>query len=1094
MRSTPTPVVIGTFVCTTSGPYARWGPGKLVGISELIAKIQYFDAPGAPLPALVQVPISVLARARLPAQTRVYRRAGGGRWQTGRVLEDDGAVIYVQFPNDERVNLPAEDLQVRWNRPLKDPLSLLACEATETPFLADARAKFVQAVAHQHHAAAGASAVLCSSIELVPYQFAVIRRVLTDPIQRYLLADEVGLGKTVEAAVIIRQYFIDDPNARVVLTVPAVLVYQWRKELTSRFGLGGEIDETLHIVSHDDLESLREVIGSAGMIVVDEAHHLSRQSTAEERAFYELVREHASRTPRLILLSATPVLGNAGEFLRVLHLLDPVVFPLEDLEGFKRRISSRQVVAEVISTLAPENVWGLGPDLDRLLENYPDDPLLVAKVEALKAVLSTFPSEEDPAFLSAMEDLKTHLVESYRLHRRLLRNRRSAVSWATPQRQEMRAVPFQGEATGLWLENLDRLRLALAGYGDLPAPVDQALLQAAVHPHRATSLLHTLEENGITDPAILQDAAAVDRAADRVRKDPARVMVLCRQIRSVLEMAGTQVVVFCDRTEDADLVFQSLIGELGTKVARHTAVEADEADDELTAPPWELFLTAPDLVRALVCDARAEEGVNLHGGRKIAFHFDLPASPNRIEQRLGRLDRFGSGNPIVSYALLDESNPNEVAWAEVLDAGWGVFRQSVASLQYLIESTAAPLAREWVEQGTAALQVHKDQLAGADGLVKREIRQLNHQDQIDGMASQEVPGFDTLEDADEDWEDWRAAIKAFAIDMLRFNWHFEGEGNHNTPAADPAFRIGYSYDNGGGATLLPLTGFLKHFLSTVDQNAEGSSSRNPLTYRYAFRRKSATNARGLARGVRLLRIGDPLVRSLEAFAANDDRGRAFAVWRVDRQYEVSDPSGADLYFRFDFMVRPAIDGAPSDSEEPGSGAQIQTQALLRKATTFLPPLTLRVWVAGNGSVEESPSERLTSPYSHSWVGARRDFNLNPERWRGLPAAVKSTWMRDWGQLCERQRALAIRVIQEDPEYLEHIQQALQACVQERRLRRTQGEARASRLNREAQAQELAELSQAEEMYRILELAIAQPRLELEVAGAVFLASDAPFQE
>lgn len=1092
MKSTPTQFFVGAFVCATSGPYAKWGPGKLAGITESIATIQYFDAPGAPLPAPAHVPIAVLARARLPPQSRVYRRAGGGRWQTGRVIEDDGSVVYVQFPNDDRVNIPAEDLQIRWNRPLKDPLSLLAVEATETPFLADARAKFVQAVALQHHAASGASAVLCSSIELVPYQFAVIRRVLTDPIQRYLLADEVGLGKTVEAAVIIRQYFIDDPNARVVLAVPAPLMYQWRKELTSRFGLGGEIDEALHIVSHGDLEKLREVIGSAEMIVVDEAHHLSRQSTDEERAFYELVREHARRTPRLILLSATPVLGNAAEFLRVLHLLDPVVFPLEDLEGFKKRISSRQVVAEVISTLVPENVWGLRPDLDRLLENYPDDPLLVAKVEALKAVLSTFPSEEDTAFLSAMGDLKTHLIESYRLHRRLLRNRRSAVSWATPQRQEMRAVPFRGEATGFWLESLDRLRIALAGHGELSAAIDQALLYAAVHPEGAMSLGHALEDFGITDAALLQDAALVDRAAERLRQDTARVTALCRQLRAVLETAGAQVVVFCDRRESADRAYQSLIGALGDKVARHAPVEADGNDDGPTAPQWELFLTAPERIRVLVCDARAEEGVNLHGGRKIAFHFDLPASPNRIEQRLGRLDRFGSGNPIVSYVLVDESNPNEVAWAEVLDAGWGIFRMSVASLQYLIESTAAPLARDWVEQGTPALHMHKERLAGADGLVNREIRHLNHQDQMDGMASQEVLGFDTLEDADEDWEDWRGAISAFAIDMLRFDWHFEGEGNHNTPAGDPAFRIGYSYGNGGGGTLVPLTGFLKHFLSTVDQNAAGSSSRTPLTYRYAFKRKSATSARGLARGVRLLRIGDPLVTSLEAFAASDDRGRAFAVWRVDRQYEVSDPSGADLYFRFDVMVRPAIDSATSDA--PDSGAPLESQTLRRKAATFLPPLTLRVWVAGNGCVERSPSERLTRPYSHTWVGTRRDFNLNPERWRGLPAAVQSTWMRDWAALCKSQREVAIRTIEQDPDYLDHVQQALQACVKERRLRRAQGEARANRLSGEAQTKERAELGQADEMYRRLELAIAQPRLELEVVGAVFLASDVPFQE
>ena len=187
------------------------------------------------------MPVSKIERAYLPVQTRVYRHMSGGRWQVGRVLEDDESFIFVQFPNGEALNVEAEQLQVRWDLPLTDPLPLLAAETTETPFLADARIEFVRAVARQHHDAAGVSAVFCSSIDLVDYQFDVVRRVLTDPIQRYLLADEVGLGKTIEAAIIARQYFIDDATARAVLIVPPALVYQWSRELSIRFGLGNEL-------------------------------------------------------------------------------------------------------------------------------------------------------------------------------------------------------------------------------------------------------------------------------------------------------------------------------------------------------------------------------------------------------------------------------------------------------------------------------------------------------------------------------------------------------------------------------------------------------------------------------------------------------------------------------------------------------------------------------------------------------------------------------------------------------------------------------------------------------------------------------------
>ena len=120
------------------------------------------------------------------------------------MLSHEGATAFVQFPNSDQVTLDTDEVFVRWNRPLADPLSLLISEATESPFLADPRSAFVREVARQRSAAAGVTALISSSVELEGYQFDVIHRVLTDPVQRYLLADEVGLGKTIEAGVIIR--------------------------------------------------------------------------------------------------------------------------------------------------------------------------------------------------------------------------------------------------------------------------------------------------------------------------------------------------------------------------------------------------------------------------------------------------------------------------------------------------------------------------------------------------------------------------------------------------------------------------------------------------------------------------------------------------------------------------------------------------------------------------------------------------------------------------------------------------------------------------------------------------------------------------
>ena len=106
----------------------------------------------------------------------------------------------------------------------------------ESPFFADRRTPFLE---HLLLATRGSSrglpAVTSSVIEHHPHQLRIARRVLQDPVQRYLLADEVGLGKTIEAGIVLRQLLIDEPEAKAVVLAPTFLIPQWRRELDEKF-------------------------------------------------------------------------------------------------------------------------------------------------------------------------------------------------------------------------------------------------------------------------------------------------------------------------------------------------------------------------------------------------------------------------------------------------------------------------------------------------------------------------------------------------------------------------------------------------------------------------------------------------------------------------------------------------------------------------------------------------------------------------------------------------------------------------------------------------------------------------------------------
>lgn len=210
MATTSERVAIGAFVTVINETGRNLGIGKVVEISGHRATVAYFDVPGETQPFQIDAPVTAVRVVALAEQTRVFRcDEDTGRWQVGRIIDGEGPACLVAFPNRVTANLPRAALQVRWRRPIRNPTEFLIRQVTETPLFAEARSKFMQALTAQRAGCRGMGALLSSSVQLEAYQFNVVRRVLQDPIQRYLLADEVGLGKTVEAGLLIRQYTLD---------------------------------------------------------------------------------------------------------------------------------------------------------------------------------------------------------------------------------------------------------------------------------------------------------------------------------------------------------------------------------------------------------------------------------------------------------------------------------------------------------------------------------------------------------------------------------------------------------------------------------------------------------------------------------------------------------------------------------------------------------------------------------------------------------------------------------------------------------------------------------------------------------------------
>lgn len=1072
---------VGSFVKVATALGNKFGIGKVVEFTGSHASVAYFDVPGDTSHLQIEVPIAALRPVPLAEQTRVFRcDPESGRWQVGRILEGDGPTCLVAFPNKLVLNVHRDELQVRWRQPITNPIEFLVRHVTETPRFAEARARFMRAVTAQRASCRGMSALLSSSVQLVDYQFNVVQRVLEDPVQRYLLADEVGLGKTIEAGLLVRQFVLDSPDARVLLVAPAPLVTQWRQELAQRFGLADWLDDFVFVVASDNLASIEERLADSGMLVVDEAHHLSREGRDGSNPLYELLRLHALRIPRMLLLSATPVLSDTAGFLRILHLLDPVVFPLDDLPGFERRVQSRQLVAELAASLVPENVLSMEDDLDRLQEKFPDDSTLLQLVEALRPIVQALPDEDDEDFGAALNVLRAHLTETYKLHRRVLRNRRKAVPWATPRRKGLEPLPYSCSWTQERHSTLEELRVHLLN-ADLIASVADDLFAAAVHPTGSYSIDAVLQAAGIADSRALELARHVDALGIKSSKESGRREAVLQAVRRCLEAPGLQIVVFCDESSMADDLAETLQQRLKpeVEVLRHALPNSNFFDEEGTEP-WRRFLSEPQLCRVLVCDIRAEEGLNLHGGRKVALHFDLPPTPNRIEQRLGRLDRFGDGDAIRSLAPACIDDPTEQAWLACLAEGLQVFDTSMASLQYLVEETLQAAVADWCNEGVEGLLRWKTQLAGPSGWAARERRRIDEQDALDAMGNPQSNAFDQLEAVDDDWRSWRDAFDGFALGTLLYRSRAE-VWKGALPQGERVFRLNYARDN-HQHTLLSLTDFVSQFLGTIDIESRHSTARSPLTHPYAFRRNTVLSKEGQAHGLRSLRFGDPLVESLRSFCQADDRGRAFAMWRYRPGCDVHDASGIDLWFRFDFIVEADLP-IPEDDI---------ARALCRRAEQHFPPQFHTAWVDASGEVSSDAPDALTEAYLPSDEGTGRDFNLNPLRWKTLQMQDNVPWLVEWRRHCEEAAQRANSFIVQHESVRSQIERGLYALRRQHEIRIAQIKLRIARLSGAAQAAEIKDLESEGAMHALLTQAIGKPAVRTDVVGALFLAATSPF--
>ena len=552
-----------------------------------------------------------------------------------------------------------------------------------------------------------------AGIRLDSYQLLPLAKALDLPRVNLLIADDVGLGKTVEAGLIVRELLLRRRVEMIVVAAPASMLLQWQDELAQKFGLDFTIVDREHlletrrtrgfsanpwsvgsrfIVSHSVLSDeaymggLRDLLSPfrpGSMLILDEAHHAAPSSGtawALETQLTRSVREIAALFEHRLFLSATPHNGHSNSFATLLEILDPQRF-------------TRGIDVEA-KELEPVMVRRLKEDLRRLGQPFPE-----RVVEPIR--ISGLPPDAPELRLAAMLDeyrqssaggararflfanLQQRLFSSIAaFHRTLTTHRKTLLR----KRQDEEPSEIQAEVE--LLEDNDLVEIATqqarAELGDLDAAIAHVDRMLAISGAARDSA--DARVNAILDwiEAEMLDASHAWR--DRrlllfTEWDDTRRWLVERLKEGLLQRCRGHV---------------DLNGRILVFTGQTSLEERDRIKIAFNAP----FEQEP--VRILVCTDAAREGLNLQARCHDLIHVDLPWNPSRLEQRNGRIDRKLQPSKVVNcrYFFYDQREEDRVLDALVRKTEV-IRRQLGASGEVLRMRMEQTLTRDGIRRGEA---------------------------------------------------------------------------------------------------------------------------------------------------------------------------------------------------------------------------------------------------------------------------------------------------------------------------------------------------------------------------------------------------------
>ena len=584
-------------------------------------------------------------------------------------------------------------------------------------------------------------------IFLKPHQIKTTLKCLSEEKCRYMIADEVGMGKTIEAISVIKIFFSDKKNRRVLIVVPDALVEQWKTELAFKFKLFEGKNKNNNQITIVPLSKAERIATGKyyHFMIVDEVHKILNNAPV-----YQKILELSQSIDNVIMLSATPIQSRGKEYHKLLSLIQPDKYLAMSDEEFSRVLALQNEIIRIVNNIN-DDIEDLKTEIEETdaVHNDETEELFEEIVKGLNQIarrtqnkqiknyIEQLNYESEDFDINRLEMIVAYICESYQLEKCVIRNRRQS-NIIINERHLKKELSYDIEDDFNEIEY--RVYIMLSEWIEEVAKNDETIdIFHLIEPFFSSSVAFrkAIEAYRLQLPDELITLAdlwcesekniannikteIVETAVLKDNTDMSRMMHILDYIEQ--ECYDKKIILFTHFEETFHLYKEALLNYFAKESCAFFGEGMSAEELELNTYRFQNV----DECHIMLSDETGGEGRNFQNA-DILLNIDLPWNANTLEQRIGRLDRIGrTEGKAVEIVSVFARNSIEQSLEEIWKTGLQIFSKSQSGLEIImgdVDDKIKGALKKDFQYGLANILPEIDRFIGElEQQVKRERR------------------------------------------------------------------------------------------------------------------------------------------------------------------------------------------------------------------------------------------------------------------------------------------------------------------------------------------------------------------------------------